>query len=479
MPHGKGLWCLVAAASVGTSVGMVSAQTQCGRQVGPDVIVGELSRGNNDLSQGLGVNFSAFGGYDAFSVGTYSCNVGNANVLWIAGNNQHPVIGQNMYKMKQNTVGSGTYATFEHIGQSWLKHGFTALTLNTCCSCSGQGGSVLGIGCADPYTGSRNAGQSSLGPKWQVNAHTGVFTYPPANPSYNTSDSTARRLAVPLTELDTTSQYFVEGQYVTQDDATAGNQNNNASYRQCSMATTNGTEFNFSLMSTTQREKAAIRAWKIADPTVTESTASIQGDGLYIVSSKATDLGGGIWHYEYAVYNMNGNNNIGTITIPLPASATVTNIGFHCPQYRNGDGNNNVNFSSTPWTNTRTGNTIQFACETFAANVNANAIRWGTLYNFRFDANVAPNTNGQLSAGYWRVGGSFPAVAQVPGAAACYANCDGSQTQPLLTVLDFNCFLNAFSNGDSYANCDNSTEPPVLNVADFNCFTNAFAIGCP
>jgi hypothetical protein len=46
-------------------------------------------------------------------------------------------------------------------------------------------------------------------------------------------------------------------------------------------------------------------------------------------------------------------------------------------------------------------------------------------------------------------------------------------------VLDFNCFLNRFSAGDSYANCDQSTTAPVLNVLDFNCFLNRFSAGCP
>jgi hypothetical protein len=61
---------------------------------------------------------------------------------------------------------------------------------------------------------------------------------------------------------------------------------------------------------------------------------------------------------------------------------------------------------------------------------------------------------------------------------SCYANCDSSTTVPFLNVLDFNCFLNRFSGGDSYANCDNSTIAPVLNVLDFNCFLNRFSAGC-
>lgn len=71
---------------------------------------------------------------------------------------------------------------------------------------------------------------------------------------------------------------------------------------------------------------------------------------------------------------------------------------------------------------------------------------------------------------------------------SCYANCDGSTTQPVLNVDDFTCFINEFAAAQSlphheqvshYANCDGSTSAPVLNVDDFTCFINAFAAGCP
>jgi hypothetical protein len=67
----------------------------------------------------------------------------------------------------------------------------------------------------------------------------------------------------------------------------------------------------------------------------------------------------------------------------------------------------------------------------------------------------------------------------VPGQQSCYANCDGSTVDPVLNVLDFNCFLNRFAAGESVANCDGSTVDPVLNVLDFNCFLNRFSAGCP
>jgi hypothetical protein len=77
----------------------------------------------------------------------------------------------------------------------------------------------------------------------------------------------------------------------------------------------------------------------------------------------------------------------------------------------------------------------------------------------------------------WDVGADNIFITE--GGAACYANCDGSTVAPVLNVLDFNCFLNRFSAGESYANCDGSTVAPVLNVLDFNCFLNRFSAGCP
>jgi hypothetical protein len=63
-------------------------------------------------------------------------------------------------------------------------------------------------------------------------------------------------------------------------------------------------------------------------------------------------------------------------------------------------------------------------------------------------------------------------------AGGCYANCDGSTGNPLLTANDFQCFLNKYASGDTYANCDGSTGNPLLTANDFQCFLNKYAGGC-
>jgi hypothetical protein len=372
----------------------VFAWPGCTNPVGPDVIVGDMQ---------AVANFTGDGTYDVFSFATYSCNIGNQGVTWVSSTNMHPVVGQNMFKYKN----SGGYARFEQVGQSWLKHTFLALTDSLCCTCNGQGGSVLGTGCADPYTAGRNASQGDAGPKWQVNASNGVFTYPPANPAW--SGSTARRLKCKVVDLESTAggaganvRFFGECQYVTQDDATAGNKNNNASYREVSM-NGSGTAWSIANLASTQREKPGIRAWKAIDSSVTETDINVAGDGLFIVSSKATSLGGGIYHYEFAVQNLNSDRSGGSFSVPLPADAnlSVTNIGFHDVDYHSGDGIGGVNFSGVDWPGVVSASAVTWSTENFNANANANALRWGTLYNFRFDVNLPPG-NGLATIDFFK-----------------------------------------------------------------------------
>ena len=46
---------------------------------------------------------------------------------------------------------------------------------------------------------------------------------------------------------------------------------------------------------------------------------------------------------------------------------------------------------------------VSWSTETFDQNPDANALRWGTLYNFRFDADVPPTT-GEARIGLFEPG---------------------------------------------------------------------------
>src|SRR5689334_17239174 len=85
---------------------LVAAGGSTEAAVGPDVVVFTLS--------GVG-NYGVSGGYAGYSVGTVSCNRGDAPLSWVAGSQNHPAIAQNLYRLKNGR--------FEQIGMSWLKHG--------------------------------------------------------------------------------------------------------------------------------------------------------------------------------------------------------------------------------------------------------------------------------------------------------------------------------------------------------------------
>jgi hypothetical protein len=395
-----------------------SGGTVCPTPGGPDIICGDILQvvANYAAEQIDGEWF------DAFSFGQMQCNIGDANIPYQAfPSNQHPVFAPSIYKLKEGRI--------EQIGIGWLLHGFTALTQNACgCGCNGQGGAVLGAGCSDPNTASRAGTQIGLGPRWQVNAHTGFFPTPvPANPPF--SGTTARRVRVKAADLEPSAaniQYFAEYVYVSPNEAAVNKQNNNASYR---MATITGSrnQFTVGIGGSTQREKSAIRAWKASDPAVVETDIQIPDEGLFILAAKATQLSEDTWHYEYALANMNSDVSGQAFKVPLLPGTVITNVGFHDVDYHSGDAMNNfnngsLNFSGADWNVEITGDSITWSSETMAQNINANALRWGTMYNFRFDANKPPMSDAKdamVTLSTFKVEGSVDAISVVPGAASC------------------------------------------------------------
>ncbi len=383
--------------------------------IGPDVIVGDIHQINN---------YGVFGQTAAYAIGTVSCNVGDAELAWVASTNQHPVIAQNMYRLKEGR--------FEQIGMSWLKHGFYAVSGGLCYSdCQGTDGTTLGVHCSDPYSANLNGAQNNLGPRYEVNAFTGDFNYPPADPFY--TSSIARRLQVDLADVDQSlnsgATYYVESHYVTPDDAAAGNQDNNASYRAVNVTGT-GLDVQVSLTSATRRTLPAIRAWQANDPGVVMSNVRVPGDGHFILAAKATDLGDGFWSYEYALHNINAHRSGEWFRIPIDPTANVRNIGFHDVSYHSGEP-----FSGTDWSMNRSSVTVTWSTTPFDTNPNANALRWGTLYNFRFETDVPPETS-VATIGLFRTGSPDRVDAATIGPATNVTDCNGNDTPDSSDIAD-------------------------------------------
>jgi glucose/arabinose dehydrogenase len=388
---------------------------------GPDVIVGDLS--------GLAQFGSSSGTQVGLAVGTDSCNAGAVPLNWFAlPNNDHPVIPQNLYRM---SGGSGNDERFEQVGQSSVKHAFTALQQNICgFGCQSTPSTTLGAGCSDPYTASLNSGQSgnSLGSRAWINPFTGAYprgdsATPPNSHTGHTHTGPSHRVLVEMADLNTTlntgATYYAEAQYVTPHEyawcqAHPGecNMSNNASFRQYSVSGT--TSFTFAAVAATVRMKPAITAWSGA--TVKEFQPDPGNDGLGFVGFKVTNPSPGVWHYEYAVYNQNLDRAIQSFSVPLGSGITVSNAGFHAPPQHPAWVNDGTvssgGYSSAAWGPTQTSDSLTWSSETFVQNPNANAIRWGTLYNFRFDSNRPPQTT-NATLGFFKNG--TPITVQVQG----------------------------------------------------------------
>jgi len=425
---------------------------------GPDVIVGDIT----DIRR-----WGAVGGITAYNVGTTSCNIGTQDAQWVVGTNQHPLIAQQMYRLKNGR--------FEQLGQSWLKHTFGTVDNGICGTCNGHLGQVLGVGCSDPYSASQAGDVTLLGPKWQVNATTGDYAYPfynnpPAPPTIG------RRLQASTTDIDpaqnTGAQYFFEAMYITNDDSLAGNGLNNYSYRPVTIASATATPV---ASGGTLRMRPAIKAWKSIDPSVTEVNADYIESNLtarFIVSAQATDNANGTWSYEYAVMNLNSNRSGRAFSVPVPVGVSITSMEFHDVAYHSGDGINGVAFDGTDWTPTLAGGQLTWATQPFAQNASANALRWATLYNFRFKAS-APPMMGSASIELFKpgAGGDPNSVAvigvPVPGCAADWDH------NGVVNSQDFFQFIADFFNGNADFNHSGTTTSQ-----DFFDFLSAFFTPC-
>jgi hypothetical protein len=364
-------------------------------------------------------------------MGVTLCNNGDTALGFLAlPNADHPVIAQNLYRM---SGGATNEERFEQIGQSWPIHLFCALEQNSCgFGCMPSGNCGLGPGCSDAESATLNGYQNGLGSRAWVNPFTGVFPGPNPNPCDHTGHThtgTSHRLLVEASDLATTQNagatYYAEAQSLTPDEYSwcqnhpgQCNMSNNVSYRRFNVTGT--TSFVFTAVGSTVGMAPAVTAWQGATIDLIEPAPGT--DGRAFIACKVTNPFEGVWHYEYALHNENLDRAIQSFSVPLGCGIMVSSLGFHAPPQHPGFANdgtsNNAGYSSAPWVSTQTQDTLTWNSETFAQNQNANAIRWGTLYNFRFDSNKPP-ASANATVGFFKTGAPITVQIQAPMADPC------------------------------------------------------------
>ncbi|MBI5864184.1 MAG: hypothetical protein HZB38_06730 [Planctomycetes bacterium] len=394
-----------------------------GGGTGADVIYSDIP----DVAQ-----YGPVGGIYAYAWGTATCNIGTANLRWGNTWGGTPSVGFNAYRLQNGRL--------LQIGLSFVKKACCAAAGSGCgIACNGVGGSQLGVGCRDVYSSGYNGSQSNLAKRSSLNPYTGAHAL-----VGGTGDAIYARLQIPATDLNIPGAlYFAEGVYVASDDAPSGNANNNASYKRL----VSGANGSLTVTGTTTIGQGAIYAWRdhglgvgVPDPRVNIQPLDIPDEGRFIVGDKVTDLGGGTWRYDYAILNINSDRAGGSLSIPIPAGVTVTNAGFHDVNYHSGEP-----YDNTDWTITVGSGAITWSSpQTYAQNANSNALRWGTMYNFWFDANQPP-TPGDATFGLFKphTTQSVPMPTRVPSSPNLPGDLDGDGDVDLadLAILlsDFGC----------------------------------------
>lgn len=332
------------------------------------------------------------------SVATTSWNIGDQDLMWFPEpDTQHPFIVMNLYRLKDDRM--------EQIGQSWVKHGFYALGSTQCGTpCTFEPGHSpgdwLGTGCTDTYSAGLNAAQNGLSPRSEVNPWTGQWTYTGSHLSlpFHSHDGIEHRIQVHDTDLDSSTNpgaaYFAEGYYAITDDV---NVMNSASWKPVTVSGTPGSTWTFGMSdaATAPVTGFALDAWVGAtQTTIAEEVPPVEfvsPDGRCILAAKATDLGNGTWHYEYALLNIDMDRKVKSLRIPIAPGVTITNVGFHAVD------SHDEPYSNTDWSAVISGSDIVWSTID-------NPLRWGTLYNFRFDASTPPVAEVEVTLGMYEPG---------------------------------------------------------------------------
>jgi hypothetical protein len=311
-------------------------------------------------------------------------NVGQGAIPWYqtiepdapaANIGEHPYLALNFYRIAGGAI--------EQLGRSDVKHAYRSI--NTGCAC--DVGHVIYPTCEDIYGVNTNLDRIHLGPREELTARSGAwqrlgshFDGIPVDDFRDhlgdaVHDDFEHRLVVSEPELSTAgAQYFLEGWYVFGGDIDPFNSMGHRSVSPLLV----GNTWSFSMGGSAPTLGSVLDEFvdPLNPPPGSANTLLDTGHGTLQLAAASVDLGGGITRYEYALMNFDFDAEIRSFTVPIVSGTTPTNLGFRAADKDPaGDWTPRVGSRTIVWTAPR-----------------GDELPWGTLFNFRFDADAAPVT---------------------------------------------------------------------------------------
>ncbi|MFO1077153.1 MAG: hypothetical protein U1E73_05450 [Planctomycetota bacterium] len=342
-------------------------------------------------------------GEAGFMVGHSWCNGGTVNLPWVSEVNGVMVDSYPRIAFLLARESGGRMV--QVCGKTYCKHSPTAynFTNGPCAPCQAGAGNFFYVGCSDTYGATYNEFQYALGPTDEIDPWLGTWNpqgsyFDHGDPAVTGAaavdsirsltyaqiqnfDAVKNRIAVRDAELLSGATYYGQVQAVVQGEALA-ERDNNLMNREVSISGTGG---NYAAnVSGASMSGSVLTRWQGA-------TYALGGngndDGRFLVAVKVTGPVAGMYHYEYAVHNIDNNRGGASFRIPLAAGAVVQNPGFR-------------DVDTDPlndWTTSVTNNEIAFLA------TGTNAHDWNTIYNCWFDCSIAPGA-GSMTIDEARVG---------------------------------------------------------------------------
>ena len=276
-------------------------------------------------------------------------------------------------------------------GKSHCKHSRTAFNFSgspPCFPCQSGPSGHFRIGCYDIYSTGFNGNRAYLGPTTEINPWLGTwnptgsyfdigdrsqanFPQPADNvQSLDTSgwDPVKNRMEVREQELIQPGTFYGQNQVVIIGEPVANRDDNLVS--RGTTFSWNGSSWSAGLSGGSVHGSVLTR-W-------TGATTSMGGnggdDGRFLVAVKVTGPTNGMWHYEYAIQNVDNHRGGASFRLPVCPTARVENVGF-----RDIDGS-----VLNDWDVNRTSSSLEFLAAA------GNALDWNTFYNVWFDSDAAP-----------------------------------------------------------------------------------------